>query len=87
MARVWLLVLGATNTSMAIIAMGIEPKPIQGFTLPSFVRVLSIRKPVTSSITAPIMPAARNTVEMLVEITELSNPLPLNAKSAKKVWV
>ena len=83
MPSVWLCVFGATKTSMATIAIGMAPKPIHGLTLPSLVRVLSIMKPVISSITAPMMPATRKTVEMLIEITLASKPLPLNAKSAK----
>ena len=79
--------LGATNTSIAITASGTTPKPTQGLTLPNFVLVLSTRYPITSSHTAPTIPATRNTVEMAFDITPLSNPLPLKAKSAKKVAV
>ena len=79
--------LGATNTSIEIIASGIAPKPTQGLTLPSLVFVLSTRTPITSSQIAPTKPAIRNTTSTMCEREAESKPFPLNAKSAKKVVV
>ena len=68
--------LGATNTSIEIIASGIAPKPTQGLTLPSLVFVLSTSTPITSSQIAPTKPAIRNTPQQCVKEKQSQNLFP-----------
>ena len=75
------------KTSMEMIANGIAPKPTHGLTFPSGVLVLSTKTPMTSSHTAPMIPATPNTSDTTFASWLLSKPLPLNAKSAKNVIV